>query len=147
MKRYMKFIVFAVFVGCLIAFLFYQNINQEVRAIAKKEEIINLFQVGVFKNEGNAHKFAKTFESSLVYQDNEYYRVIIAISYHKEVSAKLEALYKGKELNYYIKEYRVNKDFIKKIDSFEKILLKSNNEDVIYNVNNSILSLFDSYIH
>lgn len=146
MKKYLKIIGVAVFIGGILAFFFYRDINKEVRAITKKEESLYLFQVGVFKDSKNAQDFAATFESSLVYQDGEFYRVIVGIAYHSEVKAKLMAFYDTKEVDYYLKEKRVNKSFLEKLDNFEKILLKSDKEEIIYNVNNSILKLFESYI-
>jgi len=147
MKKYVKFLFIAVFVGIILAFLFYKDITKEVRALTKKEEIISLFQVGVFKNENNATNFANTFSSSIVFKDGDYYRVIIAAVYHEEAKKKLEAFFSLEEINYYLKEVRVNKSLIKDIENFEKIILKSDNKEVINNVNNSILSLFSTYIN
>lgn len=133
--------------GGLLAYLFYYDINKEVRAISKKEEVVTLFQVGVFKDYNNATFFSKTFPSSLIYKDNDYYRVIIAISYHEETKLKLESIYQNSEIEYYEKEIRINKDFIEKISNYESIILKSNKEEVINNVNNSILNIFSLYIN
>mgnify|MGYP003177871997 CR=1 FL=1 len=139
MKKYLKILGVAIIFGGLLAYLFYYDINKEVRAISKKEEVITLFQVGVFKDYNNATFFSKTFPSSLIYKDNDYYRVIIAISYHEETKLKLESIYQNSEIEYYEKEIRINKDFIEKISNYESIILKSNKEEVINNVNNSIL--------
>ena len=137
MKKYLKILGVAIIFGGLLAYLFYYDINKEVRAISKKEEVVTLFQVGVFKDYNNATFFSKTFPSS----------VIIAISYHEETKLKLESIYQNSEIEYYEKEIRINKDFIEKISNYESIILKSNKEEVINNVNNSILNIFSSYIN
>ncbi len=142
MKKYIKILLISVIIGIILAYFFYADINKEVRAITKKEEVVTLFQVGVFKDYNNAVDFSHTFSSSAIYKDNEYYRVIIALAYHDDVKTKLELLYTNKEINYYLKEIRVSKELINKISNFESILLKSNKEEVIDNVNNSILKLF-----
>lgn len=147
MKKYLKILGVSIIFGGLLAYLFYYDINKEVRAISKKEEVVTLFQVGVFKDYNNAAFFSKTFPSSLIYKDNDYYRVIIAISYHEETKLKLESIYQNSEIEYYEKEIRINKDFIEKISNYESIILKSNKEEVINNVNNSILNIFSSYIN
>lgn len=147
MKKYVKFLLIAIFIGIVLAFVFYKDITREVRALTKKEEVISLFQVGVFKNESNATNFANTFSSSLVFKDGDYFRVIIAAVYHEEAKKKLEVFFSGEEINYYLKEVRVNKTLIKDVENFEKIILKSDNKEVINNVNNSILSLFRTYIN
>lgn len=146
MKKYLKILLFSVAIGGILAYFFYRDINKEVRAISKKEEVVTIFQTGVFKDYNNALEFSKTFASSIVYKDSNYYRVIIALTYHEDVKTKLEVIYTNKEINYYLKEVRVSKDLIEKISNFESIILKSDKEEVIDNVNNSILKLFDSYI-
>lgn len=146
MKKYLKILLVSSFIGGALAYLFYKDINKEVRALSKKEEVITLFQVGVFKDYNNALEFSNTFASSIIYSDNEYYRVIIAISYHEDVKTKLEIYYTNKEINYYLKEVRVSKDLINKINNFESIILKTHKDEVIDNVNNSILKLFLSYV-
>lgn len=145
-KKYLKILVVAICLGGIIAYFFYKDINKEVKAITKKEEIVNLFQVGVFKSYNNALEFSKVFNSSYIYENDGYYRVIIAASYSKEALVKLESLYKNKDINYYLKEIRVNKKFIEKLKNYEKVIIKSNKEEIIDNVNNSVLNLFDSYI-
>ena len=146
MKKYLKIFGIAILLGGLMAYFFYRDINKEVRAITKKEEIITLFQTGVFKDLDNAKNFAQTFSSSYIYKDNNFYRVIIAISYHEETKSKLESFYKNKEIEFYEKEIRINKDLIEKISNYESIIIKSNKSEVIDNVNNSILNIFSSYI-
>ena len=51
MKKYLKVIGVCIFIGGIIAYFFYKDINNEVRAVVKKEEIVILFQTGVFENE------------------------------------------------------------------------------------------------
>ena len=102
MKKYLKILVFSLLIGIVLAYFFYRDINKEVRAISKKEEVLTLFQVGVFKDYSNALEYSNTFSSSTIYPDNDYYRVIIAISYHEEVKTKLEIYYTNKEINYYL---------------------------------------------
>lgn len=147
MKKYFKILLCSIVVGGTLAYFFFRDINKEVRAITKKEEVVTLFQTGVFKDYNNALDFSKTFGSSIVYKDSDYYRVIIALVYHDDVKTKLEVLYTNKEINYYLKEVRVSKELIEKIGKFESVLLKSNKEEVINNINNSTLKLFESYIN
>lgn len=40
MKKYLKILLFSVSIGGLLAYLFYRDINKEVRAISKKEEVV-----------------------------------------------------------------------------------------------------------
>lgn len=142
MKRFLSIIGFALLVGAILAFFFYKDINEEVKALVKKEEVVTLFQVGVFKDKENAYKFASAFTSSCVYEDNSYYRVIIGISYHEETKVKLEEIFLNDGIEYYLKETRVNKDLITKLNNYETILLKTNKKEVVYNILNSMLELY-----
>lgn len=145
MKKYFKIILIAVVIGSLIAFFFYKDINNEVKAITNKDETIYLFQAGIFKNYENARSFADNFFASIVYQDGEYYRVIIGISYTMDVKVKLEEYFHNKNIEYYLKTCHINKEFIEKIKNYEKILLKSQKDEVINNIINSTLKLFVTY--
>lgn len=145
LKKYIKILLISILFGSILAYFFYRDINKEIKAITKKEEIITLFQTGVFKDLNNAQKFANTFSSSYIYKDEDLYRVIIAISYHNESKIKLESIYKNDEIEYFLKEERVSKELIDKISNYEKIIIKSNKKEVINNVNNSILNIFKLY--
>lgn len=141
MKKYLKVIGVCIFIGGIIAYFFYKDINNEVRAVVKKEEIVILFQTGVFENESNAEKFAKTFASARTIYNDGYYRVIIAACYSKEVMGKLESIFNEDGISYYIKEVRVSKQVVDSFKEFEPIILKSNKKEVIYSVINSMLKL------
>ena len=146
MKKYIKILFISTIIGGVLAFLFYKDINEEVIAISKKEEVVTLFQVGVFKDYNNALEFSNTFASSIIYNDNEYYRVIIAISYNEDTKNKLKVYYFNKNINYYLKEVRVSKSLINKIINYESIILKTEKDEVIDTINSSILKLFLSSV-
>lgn len=65
MKKYLKILLFSVSIGGLLAYLFYRDINKEVRAISKKEEVVTIFQTGVFKDYNNALDFLKLLHHPL----------------------------------------------------------------------------------
>ena len=147
MKKYIKILGVAIIIGGILAYFFYSDIKEEVEAISKKEEVIEVFQAGVYKDYDNAKNFASTLESSYIYKDEDYYRVIMAVCHHHEVKLKLEMFYNENGINYYIKEMRVNKKLIEEITNYENILLKSEKSEVINNINNTILNIFSSYIN
>lgn len=141
MKKYFKIILVCIILGGGCAFLFYKDINNEVRAVVKKDEIINIFQVGVFKDSNNAKKFASTFRTSKIYESDGFYRVIISTCYSKSVVERLESMYKMEGINYYIKEIRVSKEQVNKIKEYENIIIKSDKKEVIDSVINSMLNI------
>ena len=146
MKTYLKIIIGAILIGSLFAYLFYKDISSEVSAITNKEYEITLFQAGVFKYYDNAQLFQENFDTSIIYEDDDYFRVIIGIAYHEENKIKLENYFTNKNIDYYEKKIKMNEEFINNLTNYELVLIKSNEDKVINNINNSMLQLFLSYL-
>lgn len=147
MKSYLKIIIGAVLIGGLFAYLFYRDINDSVVALTNKEYEISLFQFGVFKDYDNAINYQNNFESTIIYEDNEgYFRVIGGIAYHEENVVKLEAYFTNKHYEYYIKKIKVTENFTDMLVNYETIMIKTDKEEVIDNINNSMLELFLTYL-
>ena len=146
MKTYLKIIVGAILIGSIFAYLFYKDISSEVVAISNSEYEITLFQVGVFKSLENAQNYQSNFATSIIYEDNEYYRVIIGISYHEENKVKLESYFTSKGINYYERTIKMNEKFINSLTNYELVMIETREDEVINNVNNSMLQLFLSYL-
>lgn len=147
MKTYIKIIIGAILTGAILAFFFYRDINSEVVALTTKEYTVNLFQVGVFKDHDNALNYQKNFSPSIIYEDNNgYYRVIIGLAYHEENKVKLESFFTSIGINYYLKEIKMNEEFTDMLENYETILIKTDKEDVINNLNSAMLKLFITYL-
>lgn len=145
MKKYLKILLVATSIGVILAYLFYKDIKDEVKAITNKEEVLTLFQVGVFKNYNNALEYSTNYSNTYIYYDNEYYRVIINALHNKDVIKKEEDIYKKKNITYYLKEIRVKKELIERLDKYEEVIRKTNKEEVIDKINKSILDIFKEY--
>lgn len=147
MKAYLKIIIGAILIGGVFAYFFYRDINASVAAITNKENTVSLFQAGVFKNEDNALDYQKNFKSSIIYEDSDgYFRVIIGVAYHEENKIKLEAFFNGQGIEYYIKEIKMNEDFTDMLENYETVMIKTDKEEVVYNINMSMLKLFITYL-
>lgn len=147
MKIYLKIIIGAILIGGVFAYLFYKDISSEVIAMTNKEYEITLFQAGVFKSYDNAKNYQNNFSSSIIYEDEGYYRVIIGIAYHEENKVKLESFFTSKNINYYEKNVKMNETFIDSLSNYELVMIETNKEEVINNINNSMLQLFLSYLN
>lgn len=145
MKTYMKIIIFSVIIGTILAIFFYKDIKKEVNAITRRDDIIYIFQVGVFTNVENALEFQKEYDYSIIYQDNEYYRVLVGVSTTSLAKEVLINYFNQTIGDYYIKEIRVNKDLINELASLESVILKTNKAEVIANINKSMLKTFGTY--
>lgn len=147
MKTYLKIILGAVVIGGVFAYFFYKDINASVRAITNKENNLSIFQVGVFKSEENAINYQSNLPNSIIYQDDSgYYRVIVGVAYHEENKVKLEGYFSNKGIEYYIKEIKVSDEFIEKLSNYETVIIKSDKEEVIDNINVAMLKLFLTYL-
>ncbi len=133
-------------IGGIFAFLFYKDIKKEVVALTTKENTISLFQVGVFEQIENAKNYQELYAPAIIYNTDNYYRVIVGISYHEENKVKLESYFTNKGIKYIIKEIKVSDDFIKKMENYEVILIKTNKNEVIDNINESMLNMFLGYL-
>lgn len=139
MKGYIKVIIIAILIGGLIAFFFYKDIKNEVNALTSQDNTINLFQVGVYKIYDNALNCKNSYDNAIIYEDNGLYRVIIAGVNHVDAKVKLEAFFTNQNIKYYIKDIKVSSDIVNKINNYELVLIKTDSEDVIMNINKSIL--------
>lgn len=123
-----------------MAFIFYKDIKKEVLAMTKTNDTIYCFQAGVFKSLENAQKFAKNLKAYGIYKDEDFYRVILAVT--KKNKEKLKVYYEEKEIDFYIKEVTLDLNAIKKIENYDQVLEKTEQEEVLYQVNQSMIELF-----
>ena len=146
MKSYIKIVLGAIVIGGVCAYFFYKDIKKDVVALTTHENSINLFQVGVFKSVDNAKNYQNNFDYSIIYENSDYYRVIIGVSYHEENKIKLENYFNNKNIKYYIKEIKVNEGFIEKIANYETVMIKTSNDEVIKTINKNMLDLLNGYL-
>ena len=145
MKTYLKVVIGAIIIGGVFAYFFYKDISKEVIALTNKNYEVSLFQVGVFKNQDNALNYQNNFDCLIIYEDGDYYRVLVGIAYHEENKVKLESFLTNKGVDYYIKKVKMNEEFIKSLENYETVMLKTDKEEVINNINKAMLELFLAY--
>ena len=145
MKTYLKVVIGAIIIGGVFAYFFYKDISKEVIALTNKNYEVSLFQVGVFKNQDNALNYQNNFDCLIIYEDGDYYRVLVGIAYHEENKVKLESFLTNKGVDYYIKKVKMNEEFIKSLENYETVMLKTDKEEVINNINKAMLELFLEY--
>ena len=136
MKKVLITIVLAVLVGAAFAFYLFKNIEQSVAKTIDEKEA-TAFQTGVFSKYDNAVKASKQFKSSIIVQDDNYYRVFIAMFHDEEIINKMKNHFEG--TNYYLKKITTTDEFLTKLSKYETLIKTSkiNNYD---EVNQSILN-------
>lgn len=148
MKSYIKIIIGALLIGSLFAYFFYKDINASVEALSSVENTVHLFQVGVFKNIDNAKNMQDNYTSAIIYEDNSgYFRVLVGIAYMEENKVKLEAFFTNLGVEYYIKDVKMNEEFTDMLRNYETVIIKSEEREVIENINAAMLELFLTYLN
>ena len=129
MKKYFKYFLGAILVGSILAFFFYKDIQKEVIALDTNEDYVNVFQVGVFKNEENAKSMAQSYSLGTIYKDQDYFRVFIGVTINN--SSKLEEYFTELGYNFYLKKVRISDEIFQKIKTYDEVLGKSNKAKTI----------------
>ncbi len=143
MKTYLKLIIGAVLIGGILAYLFYKDVNKEVIALETDENTLYLFQVGVFTNASNAENFASNYDSSIVYENEDFYRVLTCATLNN--NEKMQAYYDENKINYYVKKITINNDFKKELEANDELLKATNQKEAITKLCQNELDIFALY--
>lgn len=143
MKTYLKLVGGAVLIGGILAYLFYHDINKEVIALENTENNLYLFQVGVFSNYDNALNFAPKYSSNIIYQADNFYRVLTCATINNK--DKMAKYYDENNVNYYIKKVTINDNFKKELINSDELLAKTNEKEAITKLCQNELDIFVSY--
>ena len=146
MKSYIKIIVLAIFIGGLFAFIFYKDIRNDVSDITNSKDIVHIFQIGAYEDMNNAVIKKKEYTSSSLFYDNGLYRVIASVCYNDNTCNLLKNYFDRNNINYYLKKYTVNINFIQELINYEKIINNTTSNETIDKINNKINSIFISYL-
>ncbi len=106
---------------------------------AKEEYNIYVIQTGVFKKIENAVKYRDNLPSGVIIQDNDLYRVYSYLGINNELLKNIYNSFKLANIDTYIKVVGVSKEFYSKIEGYEKILIKTDDETVINKINQNLL--------
>ncbi len=143
MKKIFITILISLSIGSIFAFIMFKNVNKEVELVLKDTQTVNFFQVGVFKNAENADTFMQNYNSSIIIKDKDYYRVIIGITKSEEATLKLKNYFTSLNIDYYVKQENINdNNFLLKLQEYEELLIKSN-EETYNTINQNILKLYE----
>ncbi len=126
--------------GLFIAYYFYDNISTSVNTIMNNKREINAFQVGISSNIEDASTISKEYPSSITINDNDNYRVVIALFNNEELTSIYKKYCQDNKINAYVKKISVNNNFYNKLVKYEEFLL--NNPDLITSINKSILNSY-----
>ena len=142
MKKTLIIIMLALISGIAISFFVYFKIN---RTFKIEEDLITVFQVGVFKNKINALSEAKKY-NGIVHNDKNYYRVYIAAYQNDEIINKMKKYYDNKGIVTYLKKIRTSEDYLNTINKYENLLQNSNDEEIYPNLNKLLINKLEEHL-
>ena len=143
MKTTILTIVLAILIGFTFGFLFLKKFTPKtITKVSNIKSQVYAFQIGVYKNKDNATKNAIT-NNSIVVEDNNLYRVYIALLKDQTLIDNLKKYYDSIGLNYYLKAINVSDSTENIISNYELLLnnCDSSNYDMILS---SMLKEIDS---
>lgn len=142
MKKTLIIIMLALISGIAISFFVYFKINGTFKI---EENLITVFQVGVFKNKINALSEAKKY-NGIVHNDKNYYRVYIAAYQNDEIINKMKKYYDNKGIVTYLKKIRTSEDYLNTINKYENLLQNSNDEEIYPNLNKLLINKLEEHL-
>ena len=143
MKKTILAIVLAILIGFTFGFFFLKKFTpKNITEVSNIKSQVYAFQIGVYKNKDNATKNATT-NNGIVVEDNNLYRVYIALLKNQTLIDNLKKYYDSIGLNYYLKAINVSDNTENIINNYELLLnnCDSNNYDMILS---SMLKEIDS---
>lgn len=143
MKKTILTIVLAILIGFTFGFFFLKKFTPKtITEVSNIKSQVYAFQIGVYKNKDNATKNATT-NNSIVVEDNNLYRVYIALLKDQTLIDNLKKHYDSIGLNYYLKAINVSDSTENIISNYELLLnnCDSSNYDMILS---SMLKEIDS---
>ena len=136
MKKNIILITLSIIFG--IVFTFFVLNKQDT--YAKEEYLVYAFQVGAFEKEENAIDYVKYLPTSVIYREENLYKVFVAIHKDIDIINKMVVYFENNDINVYLKSINVTKEFYINLNNYEEFIKKSDNTNVYNKINQSILN-------
>ena len=122
-------------VGCSLAlpFLTLEKDFEEIPSCIS----IYVLQTGVYSSYENA--LSEKTDHSIIYMDNDLFRVIVGASMNESGLLKLENILKENNVHYYKKELQIMSSDVELFSKYNLMLEKANNKETVLLLNQKIL--------
>ena len=137
MKKILKFIIVFI-VGISIGY--YINYTSSIKDIFT--DYYKAFQVGVYTNLEAATTYASKYENCIIIEDNELYRVYVAVLKDQENIENMAKYLNNLGIDYYLKEVKVNDNKTKKEMQDYESLMDNESEVVFLEINKMIMETY-----
>ena len=146
MKKFLIVIISAIIIGSIFSIYIYKGIDTSF-AITKLDKDVTLFQAGVYKSLENAVLLSKKYDSSVIINDDDLFRVYIGIARDKEVIQAYKNYYDLNNINYYEKKEKLKTKCINEIEKYERMIKTSFNSETYNNINKILLNYYKDECH
>lgn len=143
MKKKILIIFTAIFIGCSISYYVFNNKVLTLDNVVSYSTVKG-FQIGCYHSFDNATKIADRY-NGIVINDNGMYRVYSAILYNPDCINKIMKYYDSLGVIYYLRDIKVNSNFINSISMDEDLIINSelsNYNAILYD----ILTRYEEYL-
>lgn len=139
MKKIMPYVI-SLIIGTVFGYLVFDRTDFDIKEVFGEYEEVTGFQIGVFNDLGVAREFKGRYNSSVVLEDDDVYRVYYSILKSDDVVSKMEDYLSDKEISFYKKKLVIHDgELIRAINTYEGGILKGSDK-VIESVNSLIMA-------
>lgn len=143
MKNNIKKITIFLSIPLLFSIIIYKTYKKE--PVKYKE--LYIIQTGAYKNYDNVVKNTKNLNNYIVYNEDDLYKIFIGLTLEEEVFNKLQKYY-GENHETYKKTINItDKEFIKKISEYDRVIKNSNNKNNLNIIIKEELKLLDKFLN
>ncbi len=120
-KKIFKMVFFSSLIGFILGFITYKNYSKQVDMVFSSDNTSYAFQIGVYNTSESANQKASE-NNGIVIQDNDFYRVYIAIATSNLLKEELSSYYDNQDISYYIKDITIDNNLKNKLIPYESLL-------------------------
>lgn len=148
MKKYLFTFLCSLIIGFFLAHFFIKQYksNTGIKVSLNNEELY-FIQYGVFSSKESMEENALTLQNYVYNIEDNLYYVYIGITKDKSVADKIVEYYKKINYETIVKKFNIqNKEFIKLLDNYDKVLKSTSDDTVIASILNQILIKYEEVV-
>jgi hypothetical protein len=147
MKKLILSIFLAILIGLIFSKIVFNQYNKELVEVFADEEIIYVFQQGVYSNLENVAKYTKNSNFYIVEEDDPYFRVYVAITKNKQYINKIKEVFIELGNDIYVRELKVNNlAFLELLAQYDKLTANSETAEQILQIQKQVLSKYEELV-
>ena len=123
MKKFLPYL-FSLIIGSVFGYLLFSH-NEISIPVMKEEMNVTAFQLGVFNSIDLAKEYVKKYDTAIIMQDGDVYRVYFSILSKEKTISKMRNYLDNQNISYYEKNITISdKGLIKALENYEDTMLE-----------------------